>query len=432
MVAAPRSGSGKTTATLGLLRAFRRRGVDVVGLKSGPDYIDPAFLAAASGRESVNLDSWAMPPKLLAALAGQTAGQSALALCEASMGLFDGVPAERGRTGASADVAAALAMPILLVIDVSGQAQSAAAMVKGCGTYDERLKVAGVIVNRVGSDRHRRLVVEAIEAMGAPVVGALPRNDTIALPERHLGLVQAGETEALEARLEAIADFVERHVDCTRVLTLAGELDCPSSAPAPAALRPPGQRIALARDAAFSFVYPHLIRSWRAAGAEIVPFSPLADEPPPEECDLCWLPGGYPELHAGRLAAADRFRDGLRRFAETRPVHGECGGYMALGQSLTDASGVAHPMAGLLGVKTSFEKRRMTLGYREARIASSCALGMKGVLLRGHEFHYATVATDGGDDPFAFVRDVYGAPEAPSGSRRGRVTGSFFHVIAEA
>jgi cobyrinic acid a,c-diamide synthase len=432
MVAAPRSGSGKTTATLGLLRAFRRRGVDVVGLKSGPDYIDPAFLAAASGRESVNLDSWAMPPKLLAALAGQTAGQSALALCEASMGLFDGVPAERGRTGASADVAAALAMPILLVIDVSGQAQSAAAMVKGCGTYDERLKVAGVIVNRVGSDRHRRLVVEAIEAMGAPVVGALPRNDTIALPERHLGLVQAGETEALEARLEAIADFVERHVDCTRVLALAGELDCPSSAPAPAALRPPGQRIALARDAAFSFVYPHLIRSWRAAGAEIVPFSPLADEPPPEECDLCWLPGGYPELHAGRLAAADRFRDGLRRFAETRPVHGECGGYMALGQSLTDASGVAHPMAGLLGVKTSFEKRRMTLGYREARIASSCALGMKGVLLRGHEFHYATVATDGGDDPFAFVRDVYGAPEAPSGSRRGRVTGSFFHVIAEA
>jgi cobyrinic acid a,c-diamide synthase len=432
MVAAPRSGSGKTTATLGLLRAFRRQGVDVVGLKSGPDYIDPPFLAAASGRESVNLDSWAMAPKLLAALAAQTAGQSALALCEASMGLFDGVPAEGGRTGASADVAAALAIPILLVIDVSGQAQSAAAIVKGCGSYDERLKIAGVIVNRVGSERHRRLVVEAIEAIGAPVVGALPRNDTIALPERHLGLVQAGETEALEARLEAIADVVERHVDCARVLALAGELDCASSAPALAAVRPPGQRIALARDAAFSFIYPHLIRGWRAAGAEIVPFSPLSDEAPPEDCDLCWLPGGYPELHAGRLAAADRFRDGLRRFAETRPVHGECGGYMALGQGLTDGSGVAHPMAGLLGVKTSFEKRRMTLGYREARIASSCALGMKDVRLRGHEFHYATVATDGGDDPFAFVRDVYGGPEAPSGSRRGRVTGSFFHVIAEA
>jgi cobyrinic acid a,c-diamide synthase len=432
MIAAPRSGSGKTTATLGLLRAFKRRGVDVVGLKSGPDYIDPAFHAAASGREGVNLDSWAMSPELLAALAAQTLKQRALGLCEASMGLFDGVPAKSGLTGASADVAAALGMPVLLVVDVTGQAQSAAAVVKGCATYDERLKVGGVIVNRVGSERHRRLVVDAIEPMGIPVLGTLPRNDKVALPERHLGLVQAGETEALEARLEALADFVETHVDCARVLELAGDLDLASPASAPPAVRPPGQRIALAHDAAFSFIYPHLVQGWRAAGAEIVFFSPLADQPPPSDCDLCWLPGGYPELHAGRLAAASRFRQGLRHFAETRPVHGECGGYMALGMSLVDASGVAHPMAGLLGVETSFEKRRMTLGYREARIASNCALGLKGALLRGHEFHYATIVATGGDDPFAFVRDVYGAPEAPSGSRRGRVTGSFFHVIAEA
>jgi cobyrinic acid a,c-diamide synthase len=431
MIAAPRSGSGKTTATLGLLRAFKRRGVDVVGLKSGPDYIDPAFHAAASGREGVNLDSWAMAPALLAALAARAAGESVLALCEASMGLFDGVPAESGRTGASADVAAALGMPVLLVVDVTGQAQSAAAIVKGCAAYDERLKVAGVIVNRVGSERHRRLVVEAIEAMGISVVGALPRNDTIALPERHLGLVQAGETDALEARLEAIADFIETHVDCGRVLALAGARDCALPVRAPIAVRPPGQRIALARDAAFSFIYPHLVQGWRAAGAEIVPFSPLAGEPPPSDCDLCWLPGGYPELHAGQLAAAARFRAGLRRFAETRPVHGECGGYMALGQSLVDASGVVHAMAGLVGVETSFEKRRMTLGYREARIASICALGTAGLVLRGHEFHYATIVARGADDPFAYVRDVYGAPEAPSGSRRGWVTGSFFHVIAE-
>jgi len=432
MIAAPRSGSGKTTATLGLLRAFKRRGVDVVGLKSGPDYIDPAFHAAASGREGVNLDSWAMSPELLAALAAQTLKQRALGLCEASMGLFDGVPAKSGLTGTSADVAATLGMPVLLVVDVTGQAQSAAAVVKGCATYDERLKVGGVIVNRVGSERHRRLVVDAIEPMGIPVLGTLPRNDKVALPERHLGLVQAGETEALEARLEAIADFVETHVDCARVLELAGDLDLASPGSAPPAVRPPGQRIALAHDTAFSFIYPHLVQGWRAAGAEIVFFSPLADQRPPSDCDLCWLPGGYPELHAGRLAAASRFRQGLRHFAETRPVHGECGGYMALGMSLVDASGVPHPMAGLLGVETSFEKRRMTLGYREARIASNCALGLKGALLRGHEFHYATIVATGGDDPFAFVRDVYGAPEAPSGSRRGRVTGSFFHVIAEA
>src|SRR5579863_5556438 len=194
MIAAPRSGSGKTTVTLGLLRAFRRRGVAVVGVKSGPDYIDPAFHTAASGRAGVNLDSWAMPPGLLTGLATDASADRELALCEASMGLFDGVPAEGGRSGASADVAASLGMPVLLVIDVSGQAQSAAAVVKGCATYDERVRVAGVIVNRIGSERHRRLVVEAIEAMGVPVVGALPRDETVTLPERHLGLVQAGET----------------------------------------------------------------------------------------------------------------------------------------------------------------------------------------------------------------------------------------------
>jgi cobyrinic acid a,c-diamide synthase len=414
------------------LRAFRRRGVGVVGLKSGPDYIDPAFHAAASGREGVNLDSWAMAPALLSALAARAAGACELALCEASMGLFDGVPGETGRTGASADVAAALGMPVLLVIDVSGQAQSAAAIVKGCAAYDTRLKVAGVIVNRVGSERHRRLVVEAIEAMGMSVVGALPRNDKVTLPERHLGLVQASETEALHARLETIADFIETYVDCDRVLTLAGELDCAASAPAPIAVRPPGRRIALACDAAFSFIYPHLAQGWRMAGAEIIPFSPLADEPPPSDCDVCWLPGGYPELHAGRLASASRFRHGLRRFAETRPVHGECGGYMALGQGLIDPAGVAHAMAGLLGVETSFEKRRMTLGYREARIVSDCALGKTGTVLRGHEFHYATIVAPGGDDPFALVRDVYRGPAEPAGSRRGQITGSFFHLIAEA
>ena len=432
MIAAPRSGAGKTTLTLGLLRAFRRRGAVVVGLKSGPDYIDPAFHAAASGAEGVNLDSWAMPPESLISLAAEACAGHALALCEASMGLFDGVPAPQGRSGASADVAAALGMPVLIVVDVSGQAQSAAAVVMGCARYDKRLKAAAVVVNRVGSERHRRLAVGAIEALGIPVVGALPRNEKIALPERHLGLVQAGETEALEARLEALASFIEAHVDCERTLALAGELRLPLKADPPVVVKPPGRRIALAQDEAFSFIYPHVVRGWRAAGAEIVAFSPLADEAPPADCDACWLPGGYPELHAPRLAAARRFRDGLRRFAETRPVHGECGGYMALGSSLIDASGAEHRMAGLLGIATSFARRRMTLGYREARLAADCALGRKGTALRGHEFHYSTVASGGGDEPFAFVTDAHGAEEAPAGSRRGRVTGSFFHVIAEA
>jgi cobyrinic acid a,c-diamide synthase len=432
MIAAPRSGSGKTTLTLGLLRALRRSGRSVVGVKSGPDYIDPAFHAAASGAPSVNLDSWAMPRELVETLAGDAARGRELLLFEASMGLFDGVPGETGRTGASADVAAALGLPVLLMIDVSGQAQSAAAVVKGCVSYDPRIEVLGVVLNRVGSARHRRLAGEAIEALGVEVVGSIPRLDALALPERHLGLVQAGEFEALDQRLDEIADAVAAHVDLSAIEALARPLKLMPSAIPPAALAPPGQCIALARDAAFSFLYPHLLSGWRAAGAELRFFSPLADEPPPEDCDACWLPGGYPELHAGQLAGAARFRQGLRRFARARPVHGECGGYMALGAALTDASGARHEMAGLLGVETSFAKRRMTLGYREATLDADSALGPAGARFRGHEFHYATIVSLGDDPPLAFVRDPYGSAPERSGSRRGGVTGSFFHAIARA
>jgi cobyrinic acid a,c-diamide synthase len=431
LIAAPRSGCGKTTLTLGLLRAYRQRGLDVVGVKSGPDYIDPAFHAAASGRDGLNLDSWAMAPALIGSLAA-SAARGDFFLCEASMGLFDGVPAPPGRSGASVDVAAALGLPVVLVLDVSGQAQSAAAIVKGCATYDPRIAIAGVVLNRVGSARHRRLAGGAIEALGVPVVGAIPRLDDMALPERHLGLVQAMETDNLESRLERIGETVAAHVDLDALRALARPLRLPAADATIAALAPPGQRIAIARDAAFSFLYPHLLSGWRDSGAEICFFSPLADEPPPTDCDFCWLPGGYPELHAGRIAASARFREGLRRFAENRPVHGECGGYMALGAVLTDASGAVHRMAGLLGVETSFAKRKMNLGYRNATLAAACGLGPAGRRFKGHEFHYSTLLTTGGDDAFAEVSDAYGSPPAPSGSRRGAVTGSFFHIIAAA
>ena len=220
-----------------------------------------------------------------------------LIICEALMGLFDGVPGPPGRTGSSADVAAALGWPILLVLDVSGQSQSAAAIVKGCASYDKRLTIAGVVLNRVGSPRHARLATEAIEALGIPVVGALPRSDDIALPERHLGLVQAGEHADLAARLARLADAVETHCDVDAIVAAAARLDRPGkpgddahhAATQVAMLAPPGQRIALASDAAFSFMYAHLLDGWRRAGAEIVTFSPLADQAPPDDCDVCWL-----------------------------------------------------------------------------------------------------------------------------------------------
>ncbi|MEW6255806.1 MAG: cobyrinate a,c-diamide synthase [Pseudomonadota bacterium] len=429
MIAAPRSGSGKTTVTLGLLAALRRRGLDVRSAKSGPDYIDPAFHAAATGQAGFNLDSWAMPPDLLGALAAEAVRGDVLVV-EGAMGLFDGVPAASGRSGAGADVAARLRLPVLLVLDVSGQSQSAAAIARGFQLHDPGVRIAGLILNRIGSARHERLIREAMAPLGLPVVGAIPRSDTLSLPERHLGLVQAGEHGDLQARLAALADMAERHLDLDAILALADEAVPPSGHAQH--LPPPGQRVALARDEAFSFLYGHLLAAWRDAGAEIVPFSPLADEGPPDDCDACWLPGGYPELHAGRLAAAARFKSALRMFAQTRPVHGECGGYMALGSVLVDGAGASHAMAGLLALETSFARRKMTLGYREARLLAPSPLGPAGARVRGHEFHYATISTRGEDAPLADLSDAQGTALGPEGSRRGLVTGTFFHAIAPA
>lgn len=433
LIAAPRSGSGKTTITLGLQRALVRRGMTVRGLKCGPDYIDPAFHAAATGAPSANLDSFAMPDALLGQIAGGAADGSDIVIAEGSMGLFDAVPGPEGHTGASADVAALLGWPVVLVIDVSGQAQSAAAIALGCMHYDPRIRIAGVILNKVASERHRRLVAQGMAKIGLPVLGALPREASLILPERHLGLVQAGETDDLHARLDALADAVAAAVDLEAIVAVAGPTALPMAAASVTPLPVPGRRIAIARDAAFSFVYPHVEAGWLAAGAELVPFSPLADEPPPEGCDACWLPGGYPELHAGRLAGAQRFMAGLRDFAASgRPVHGECGGYMVLGRRLTDADGNAHAMAGLLSVETSFAKRKMNLGYRRAVLEANGPLGRTGDALTGHEFHYATVVSQGEDPPLALVTDPHGSAPTPAGSRRGSVTGSFFHAIAVA
>jgi cobyrinic acid a,c-diamide synthase len=433
MIAAPRSGSGKTTLTLGLLRALTRAGAKVGSAKCGPDYIDGNFHRAATGRTGINLDSWAMPPSLIAELAAGVGADADLVICEASMGLFDGVPGALGRTGASADIAAALGWPVLLVIDASGQAQSAAAVVKGCATYDPRIRIAGVVLNKIGSPRHARLAGDAITALGIPVIGVLPRSPAdIVLPERHLGLVQAGETDDLERRLDAMADFVTANVQIDAIRSLAGQGADHAVLGVVSAIRPPGQRIAVAQDAAFSFLYPHMLQGWRAAGAEVAFFSPLADAAPDPSCDACWLPGGYPELHAGRLANAGSFMTGLRAFAETRPVHGECGGYMVLGRTLTDASGTVYPMAGLLGVSTSFAKRKLHLGYRTARLLDAGCLGQAGAELRGHEFHYASIEDTGGDIALATVTDAYGGDPFPAGGRRGHVSGSFFHLIAAA
>ncbi len=429
MIGAPRSGSGKTSVTIGLLRALARRGVRVRGAKSGPDYIDPGFHEAATGLPGVNLDSWAMSPALLNGLANTAAQDAEFIVIESAMGLFDGIPATPGRTGAGADLARLYGIPSLLVLDVSGQSTTAAAVANGFATYDPAVRIAGVVLNRLGSERHRRLCAEAVTALGLPVVGAILRDPEMTMPERHLGLVQASEHANLAAFIEKMADMVERSIDLDAVMALATPL-APTAGDFADALPPPGQRIALAEDAAFTFVYPHAAARWRAAGAEIVPFSPLADEAPAADCDICWLPGGYPELHAGRLAAAERFRAGMASFAATKPIHGECGGFMVLGEALEDADGSAHRMLGLLGHATSFAKRKMNLGYRQATLLADCPLGAAGTAVRGHEFHYARITEPGNDAPLADMADGEGRPLGPSGARRGKVSGTFFHAIA--
>jgi cobyrinic acid a,c-diamide synthase len=324
---------------------------------------------------------------------------------------------------------------VLLVLDVAGQSQSAAAVAAGFAHYDPAVRLGGVILNRVGSERHRALVADAMARRGIPVLGAIPRDASLLLPERHLGLVQAREHGDLAQRLARLADTVEQHCDVDAIVAAARTWTAESgpamTAGAVTALAPPGQRIALASDAAFSFMYPHLLAEWRRAGAEIFSFSPLADAGPPDHCDVCWLPGGYPELHAGALAAAQNFRGMLARFAATRPVHGECGGYMVLGAGLVDADGTRHAMTGLLGHATSFAQRRLHLGYRAARLVAACPIGVAGARVRGHEFHHASLIERGSDEPLVELRDAQGKPVPESGSRRGTVSGTFFHVIAQ-
>lgn len=582
LISAPASGQGKTTFTLGLITALRALGLTVQPFKCGPDYIDPAFHAVAAGRASPNLDSWAMTADDLRARI-TAAADADIVLAEGAMGLFDGVtsPGAAGN-GAAADIAALTGWPVILVMDASGQAQTAGAVAAGFAQFRPGVALAGVILNRVASPRHEAMLRAGLAEAGVAVLGAMPRQTDLALPSRHLGLVQAHEQPDLPAWLARAGALVAAHCDLDAIRAAArtspapgdaarpaaqahlSQTDLPQdsalsrcdsdtpladasplrvaqgigrapdatagppaaaaapppqtgnrrgegpegSAPPPAAimaegnvarpasgaaatahqgtgtgpgpahppegqvtgagvpgvttpapagppipqrhrvtpgqtlpaspaaphprrLPPPGQRIALARDAAFSFAYPHLLADWRAAGAEIIPFAPLADEAPDPAADACWLPGGYPELHAGRLAASLRFLDGLRRFAATRPVHGECGGYMAMGAGLVDAAGTRHAMAGLLGLETSFAARKMHLGYRRATLLAAAAGLPLGAMLVGHEFHYATVTAQP-DAPLAAVTDAAGAPVTETGSRRNLATGSFFHLIGPA
>ncbi len=421
VLAAPSSGAGKTTLTLALLKALKTRGIAVSSAKIGPDYIDPAFHAAASGRACVNLDPYAMRQDLLKTLASRQAADAELLLVEGVMGLFDGAA---DGTGSTADLAAMLGLPVVLVVDAAKQAQSVAALARGFRAHRADVTIAGVILNRVGSPRHAAMIEKALADIAMPVFGAVPRSDALTLPERHLGLVQAGEHGDLGRFLDEAAAHIAAHVDLEALAELAKPV---MPARMTARLQPLGQHIAIARDIAFAFAYPHILDGWQDEGAELSFFSPLADEAPAKEADAIFLPGGYPELHAGKLAAASNFKLGLQSAAAKGTlIYGECGGYMVLGESLIDAQGTRHVMLGLLPLETSFKERKLHLGYRRLTPLGDLPFGGS---VMAHEFHYASIKMEGSAERLFSACDALGEVLPDMGLRQGRVMGSFAHVI---
>jgi cobyrinic acid a,c-diamide synthase len=430
VLAAPSSGCGKTVITLALLRAFRRAGMRPGSLKIGPDYIDPGFHRAASGGACRNYDPWAMRPEILDDQVARVAARCDMVIAEGGTGLFDGAA---DGTGSTADAANRLGWPVVLIADVRGQGASAAALVEGFARHRHDTRIAAVIFNRVGSGRHRDILNAAMAPTGIPILGMIPRDGALDLPDRHLGLIQADEQPDLDQQIDRAAALMEAEIRLDALLDLAAPIAPAADAGMAAPVPPPGQRIAVARDDAFSFIYPNVLDGWRRAGATITCFSPLANEAPAADCDAVYLPGGYPELHAGRLSRNEAFLDGLRRAAANdATIYGECGGFMVLGESLTDRDGKRFDMAGLLPVQTSFAEPRMQLGYRKLTLHDDGFLGKKGAQYRGHEFHYSSQI---GPEPAA---PLFGATDAmdktlpPAGCGRGTVMGAYIHLIDRA
>lgn len=391
VVAGVASGVGKTTITLGLLEAFRRRGLVVQAFKVGPDFIDPGFHELITGRPSYSLDGWMCgQPHVLATVAREAAGAD-IAIVEGVMGCFDGFDGTSD-DGSTAQVAKWLGAPVVLVIDARAQSRTAAAVVLGCERFDPALNVAAVIANRVGGDVHRRWVEDAIHATCRAVsVGAIARDELLTLPERHLGLVTAVEGTFTPAHRARLAEIIEASINLDQLLKIAAPLRETALARSAADAVPTRARIGVARDTAFQFYYPENLERLRAAGGEIVFWSPqVADTLP--DVDGLYLGGGYPELYARELSGNDRVRKAVRAFAEAgKPIYAECGGLMYLAEALEDPEGVAHPMVGVLPATVRMRPRKLSLGYTEVHFTGDTVLGPAGTTARGHEFHYSTL-----------------------------------------
>lgn len=430
IVSAPTSGAGKTIFTLGLLRALRKRGYPVYPAKSGPDYIDPLFHQVAVGKPSINLDSWAMQAGLIKSLANVPSKEGfsnlrEILLVEGAMGILDG--GGKGGRGSVADLAETLSLPVILIVDASKQFHSVALAPLGLMNARPEIKLLGVILNKIGSERHLAGAKESLVLNGIKFLGWIPKNSNFKLPERHLGLVLPSENPEIEEFITKISDQIEETVDIDLILNSATKVSSPGQPAPKVGIDPLGQNIAIAEDKAFAFLYTHLVKYWREKGANILPFSPLADEGPDTKADAVFLPGGYPELHLPKLANNTNFFAGMDNARDRNAlIYGECGGFMVLGSAIEDAKGKSHKMLGFLQHVTSFQKPTLHLGYR--RFEALQNPHFKGKFL-GHEFHYSNLIDKGGNNNLFKVGDSFEKKLPDAGLVEGNVFGSYNHLI---
>lgn len=451
VLAGTHSGVGKTTLATGLMAALKKRDRPIQGYKVGPDYIDPSYHAAATGRASRNLDRWLLGEHL-SSIFVQTSKEH-WAVVEGVMGMFDGMSGTAG-FGSTADVAKLLQAPIILIVDASSMSRSVAALVHGFNSFDPEINVQGVILNRVKSIAQEKILREALNDLQIPVLGVLPKELSLHLPERHLGLIPVGEGGLLEGFIETLSDLITKHVDLDQVESLmlsASEFHQPllpkdqetkktttCSEPTSSILKttsnsatpnPNNQfRLGLARDEAFLFYYQDALDMAERLNFKIIPFSPLHDHNLPQDLDGIILGGGFPELHLKRLSQNSSFLDSLRAYAASgKPIYAECGGYMYLGNSIEDFEGNKLPMVGLIPMKAEMTKRLQGIGYRKGVFREDNFLGPRGTTVQGHEFHYSRVIYDKDYLP-AYELFKGGQTDRMEGYARENIVASYLHI----
>jgi len=433
LIAGTQSGVGKTSVSLALVAALRRRGYRVQTFKVGPDFLDPSYLALASGRPCYNLDGWMTGKDYVCRLFARATNDADMAVVEGVMGLFDGA-GPGTLEGSTAEIARWLRAPVILVANAHGMGRSLAAVVKGYADFESDVKVAGVIANQCGSERHAAWLSDSLRVSSLPpLVGAIPRNAFPELESRHLGLVTAHSAKLSGVMLDAFANVFELHGSVDDVFQLSHR--APSlerSSPERLTASKP-IRFGVAFDAAFHFYYQDLFDEMELRGCELIRFSPMENNSLPERLDALYIGGGYPEENAESLSANMKMLTEIRQFgASGRPIYAECGGLIYLSRSLQTIDGKRYPLAGLLPANTRMLNRKKSLGFVEVTLKEDSLWGAKGTTLRGHEFHYSELTEDPSVNPdwgtIYRVRRPLSGPATDEGFQCGRILASYVHL----